>query len=300
VTFCFFIVTSPTDAPMDADDDAGRECAICLAIPDVLDVAHVDACLHAFHARCLARWSTFTAPGARTRCPVCKTPFERALTTRGLDGRPRADGSLREEPMCLLARARWCGEDGGAGEGWESDGDEADDGDDADADAADEAEALAMRGRARLVIGNRRFGRGGFVSGGGRRYARPVVGREGKGASARGDEASSSSSPKTPKPPTPARASREDRIAGSPSDEKDASTSATRSKGPKSAKRAESKARKVEKEAAKAAVRLKRREEEAVAAAARKAAAAARAEAEATRLAMESLRVDSEPAPVTS
>ena len=291
---------------MDADDDAGRECAICLAIPDVLDVAHVDACLHAFHARCLARWSTFTAPGARTRCPVCKTPFERALTTRGLDGRPRADGSLREEPMCLLARARWCGEDGGAGEGWESDGDEADDGADADADAADEAEALAMRGRARLVIGNRRFGRGGFVSGGGRRYARPTVGREGKGASARGDEASSSSSssssssPKTPKPPTPARASREDRIAGSPSDEKDASTSATRSKGPKSAKRAESKARKVEKEAAKAAVRLKRREEEAVAAAARKAAVAARAEAEAARLAMESLRVDSEPASVTS
>lgn len=285
---------------MDADDDAGRECAICLAIPDVLDVAHVDACLHGFHARCLARWSTFTAPGARTRCPVCKTPFERALTMRGLDGRPRADGSLREEPMCLLARARWCGEDGGGGEGWESDGDDADEGDDADADAADEAEALAMRGRARLVIGNRRFGRGGFVSGGGRRFARPAVGREGKGASARGDEASSaassssSSSPKTPKPPTPARASREDRIAGSPSDEKNASTSATRSKGPKSAKRAESKARKAEKEAAKAAARLKRREEEAVAAAARK------AEAEAARVAMGSLRVDSEPAPVAS
>ena len=283
---------------MDADDDAGRECAICLAIPDVLDVAHVDACLHGFHARCLARWSTFTAPGARTRCPVCKTPFERALTMRGLDGRPRADGSLREEPMCLLARARWCGEDGGGGEGWESDGDDGNDADDADADAADEAEALAMRGRARLVIGNRRFGRGGFVSGGSRRFARPTVGREGKGASARGDEASSSSSssssPKTPKPPTPARASREDRIAGSPSDEKDASTSATRSKGPKSAKRAESKARKAEKEAAKAAARLKRREEEAVAAAARK------AEAEAARVAMESLRVDSEPAPVAS
>ncbi len=182
---------------MDADDASGRECAICLAIPDVLDVARVDACLHAFHARCLARWATFTSPGTKTRCPVCKVPFAHALTRRGLDGTPRA--SFREEPMCLLVRARWCGDADGAEEdpGEESESDA--DADDADADAADAAEALAMRRRGRLVIGNRRFGRGGFVSGGGRRFARPIVGREGKGA--RREEA-----PKTPKTPAPARA----------------------------------------------------------------------------------------------
>ena len=268
---------------MDADDASGRECAICLAIPDVLDVARVDACLHAFHARCLARWATFTSPGTKTRCPVCKVPFAHALTRRGLDGTPRA--SFREEPMCLLVRARWCGDDADGAEedpGEESESDV--DADDADADAADAAEALAMRRRGRLVIGNRRFGRGGFVSGGGRRFARPIVGREGKGA--RREEA-----PKTPKTPATARASREERTAGSPSDEKDASVSAPRTKGPKSAKRAESKARKAEKEAAKAAARLKRREEEAAAAARKE---AARKEAEAARVAMESLRVDSE------
>ena len=185
---------------MDADDASGRECAICLAIPDVLDVARVDACLHAFHARCLARWATFTSPGTKTRCPVCKVPFAHALTRRGLDGTPRA--SFREEPMCLLVRARWCGDADGAEEdpGEESESDV--DADDADADAADAAEALAMRRRGRLVIGNRRFGRGGFVSGGGRKFARPIVGREGKGA--RREEA-----PKTPK--TPAASRGEDR-----------------------------------------------------------------------------------------
>ena len=134
---------------MDADDASGRECAICLAIPDVLDVARVDACLHAFHARCLARWATFTSPGTKTRCPVCKVPFAHALTRRGLDGTPRA--SFREEPMCLLVRARWCGDADGAEEdpGEESESDV--DADDADADAADAAEALAGAGVSEMM-----------------------------------------------------------------------------------------------------------------------------------------------------
>jgi hypothetical protein len=200
------------------------------------------------------------------------------LVRRALDGAALEDGGMQEEPLCLLTRARWAAT-GRAGEGWD-DGDEwAHDGDDDDDDGDDglEEDALMSARARRLVLGNRKFGRGGFVSNGGSRsYARPTASRaRGKGKEPvvktptakkppKHDGEASSSSPKSPIGDDGRRGA----SARSPSPGK---------LGPKSAKRAESKQKKVEKEAAKAAARLRRREEEQAAKEAKKAADAARA-----------------------
>ena len=262
------------DADAMADADA-IECAICLTAPAPEDVALASACLHGFCASCLVRWASFTAPGASTKCPCCARALRTVLLRRGLDGAVDAGGYLREESLCLLARARWT-EDGT----WS--GDERDGRGESDDDAyEDAAEAILDRsGRRRVVLGNRRFGRGGFVAnGGGRTYATPaargkasrgktrvdVEGKE-RGGTSRGGSGSSSPSMESP---------------GSKGED-DAST--PRRRGKKSAKRAESMAKKAEKEKERAASRLRKREEEAMAAAARRAAAAAAKELESLAL----------------
>ena len=147
-------------APDDDDARASPTCAICLARPDARDVALVKACLHAFCASCVTKWAEFTRAGARTRCPLCQASCESVLVRRALDGRALEDGGMQEESLCLLRRARWATR-GREGEGWDDGDEDGRDGSDG-SDGSDALEEALMRGRARrLVLGNRKFGRGG-------------------------------------------------------------------------------------------------------------------------------------------
>lgn len=261
-------------APDDDDARASPTCAVCLARPDARDVALVKACLHAFCASCVTKWAEFTRAGARTRCPLCQASCERVLVRRALDGRALEDGGMQEESLCLLRRARWATR-GREGEGWDDGDEDGRDGSDG-SDGSDALEEALMRGRARrLVLGNRKFGRGGFVSNGGSRsYARPT-------ASGRGKEpaATAAAKKKPPKHDGEASASpaSSPRAVGDDGRRVSARSTSPGKLGPKSAKRAESKQKKQEKEAAKAAARLRRREEEHAAKEAQKAALAAKA-----------------------
>ena len=267
-----------------SDDDAAIECAICLARPRARDVALVAECLHAYCAKCLVRWirvENERHERARerrdARCPTCKRTFAHVLTRRALDGSEDAEGFLRSESAALLARARWCAEgDAEEGEG----GEEAEDwSEEEDLDVE-----VEVRTRRRVVLGNRRFGRGGYVANGGSRtFARPAretrAGKEkggmgGGGGAVVGSPGASASSGSASPSASPAAATGSDEDASTP-----------RQRGKKSAKRADAKAKKAEKEAQKAANRLAKRVEEAAAAEARREAAVAAKELE--RLALE-------------
>jgi hypothetical protein len=194
------------------------------------------------------------------------------LVRRALDGRALEDGGMQEESLCLLRRARWAtaGRDG-----WDDGDEEGREGDDG-SDGDDALEEALMRGRARrLVLGNRKFGRGGFVSNGGSRsYARPTANGRGKEPAATVKAAK-----KPPKHDGEASTSpaSSPRAVGDDGRRVSARSPSPGKLGPKSAKRAESKQKKQEKEAAKAAARLRRREEEHAAKEAQKAALAAKA-----------------------
>ena len=175
-----------------ADDGV---CAICLKEPHPLDVAFVKRCLHAFCAPCVARWSTFTPTTERyTRCPCCKAPFDTVLVYRALNGEA-IEGELMEESLCLLNRATWVLERRSAERDDERHLRERSSEDDEE-DFLDDDVRLSTRGTRKIIIGNRRFGRGGFVNAG-RLYARPVAGKAkqgGKGKDVAGSSATSSAS----------------------------------------------------------------------------------------------------------
>ena len=261
-------------APDDDDARASPTCAVCLARPDARDVALVVACLHAFCASCVTKWAEFTRAGARTRCPLCQASCERVLVRRALDGRALEDGGMQEESLCLLRRARWATR-GREGEGWDDGDEDGRDGSDG-SDGSDALEEALMRGRARrLVLGNRKFGRGGFVSNGGSRsYARPTASGRGKAPAA---TAAAKKKPPKHDGEASASAASSPRAVGDDGRRVSARSTSPGKLGPKSAKRAESKQKKQEKEAAKAAARLRRREEEHAAKEAQKAALAAKA-----------------------
>jgi len=187
------------------DEDVSSRCAICLCEPDALDVAFIKACLHRFCAPCVARWARFcrarnarvgSSPtdGSDATCPCCKTPFDSVLVYRALDGEASLDGEMIEESLCLLQRAEWVVERRAR---WEDDAvDEHDD--EEDDDYLDDADIAFSGRRKTLVLGNRRFGRGGYISNSGRVFARPT------GASsspASGKKKSTAASGKSPVPP---------------------------------------------------------------------------------------------------
>lgn len=292
------------------DDEVASRCAICLCEPDALDVAFVKACLHRFCAPCLARWARFcsaknnarsantagSSDGSEATCPCCKTPFDSVLVYRALDGEASLDGDMIEESLCLLQRAEWVVERRAR---WEDDAafaarDDVDDDHAHDDDYLDDDDIAFSGRRKTLVLGNRRFGRGGYISNSGRVFARPTgassspaLGKQKQttGASGKspvqsatkppkhtGASSSSSSSPEVSDIAT--RSARSPSPAGS-----DADGSTPRQRGRKSQKRADAKARKVEQERSRAAARLKRIEDEAAEKEAAKAAARAAREA---------------------
>ena len=202
-------------------------CAICLDVIPEADVAMVAACLHAFCAPCIVRWTNFQLETAARRlnsaaassdptCPCCKAPFSSLLVYRSLNGDLRGD--LTEESVCLLRRARWLPETAKSAE-WEDDhavavaaqaalnaegGFFEEDFDVYHEDYLDDEEeymeGLYRRGsrggggRPAIVIGNRRFGANGHISQGQRIYARPVPQEEpaiGKGGRRKGGKGKS-------------------------------------------------------------------------------------------------------------
>lgn len=289
------------------DDDVSSRCAICLCEPDALDVAFVKACLHRFCAPCVARWARFcsaknaragvgSSDGSEATCPCCKTPFDSVLVYRALDGEASLDGEMIEESLCLLQRAEWVVERRAR---WEDDAafaarDDVDDDHAHDDDYLDDDEIAFSGRRKTLVLGNRRFGRGGYISNSGRVFARPT-GASSSPASGKKKPTTGASGkspvPSTTKPPKHTGASSsssspgvtssvESRSARSPSPAgSDADGSTPRQRGRKSQKRADAKARKVEQERSRAAARLKRLEDEAAEKEAAKAAARAAREA---------------------
>lgn len=176
----------------DSCDHKGKEqesesgdllCAICLCDIPLEDVAMVKGCDHMYCAYCILQW---TLHNEKTFCPTCKQPFSYLLTYRGLDG--SLNDFPMEESVVLLRRAHWFEDwirasQNDASQALLEDARVADDTawmDDFDDDAYwkedEEMEAFyfsSAAGKARIVLGNRRFGQGGFISGG-HRQARPV------------------------------------------------------------------------------------------------------------------------------
>lgn len=210
----------------DAGARDGLTCAICLDCIDPADLALIPNCEHQYCVNCILHWAVHKEA---TWCPQCRVPFSQLLTYRKLDG------SLRDFPasesVCLLKRtahfqeymtAREKGKSpalGAAGDGaippevmdWQDYGRFYDEYD--DDEEVENYYFSAAAGRARIILGNRRWGENGFVSSG-RMQARPVaparpakgdkagkgssVGSAGKGGKSTSSAASPAAAPTTP------------------------------------------------------------------------------------------------------
>lgn len=168
-------------SPKKGSESGDLICAICLGDIALEHMAMVKGCDHIYCAKCILHWALHKED---PWCPQCKQPFSYLLTYRTLDG--RLTDFPMEESVVLLKRARWfqdsiqhCTrsmsllEDSRLADdvAWHDY-----DADDYDLAEDEEIEAYyfsSAAGRARVLIGNRRFGEGGFIAGG-RRQARPV------------------------------------------------------------------------------------------------------------------------------
>ncbi|KAF8071339.1 hypothetical protein HT031_001423 [Scenedesmus sp. PABB004] len=194
------------EAASDSSPD-DMTCAICLERPELTDVALVKGCEHLYCVHCILQWAL-----CREWCPQCKAPFGYLLTHRQLDG--AITDYLAEESVVLLKRARWFeahvrekeaeraalappppaaaraladGTGAAGADGADADADAAaardwadfyEDYVDAELEEDEEIESYyfsSAAGRARVVLGNRRWGEGGYLRAG-RMYARPVQG----------------------------------------------------------------------------------------------------------------------------
>ena len=190
----------------DADEDSDSEsvgdmtCAICLHAIDLPDMAMVKGCDHLYCACCILQWTLHKSESSCV-CPTCKRPFSYLLTYRALDG--TLNDFPMEESVVLLRRSHWFEEWVRESENascqtlfeeakladdtaWQEDFDE-----DEYWEEDEKMEAFyfsSAAGKARIVLGNRRFGSGGYISGG-HRQARPI---RNDGASGSGSGASSS------------------------------------------------------------------------------------------------------------
>jgi len=201
----------PLPRPTSAASSGDLLCAVCLDTIPLPALATLPGCDHAYCAPCILAWAMAAtaanpvagggaACGDAAPCPQCKAPFTSVVTHR------RLDGSLTEEPaeesVCLLVRARWFldGREAAATDAdargkaaappphW-SDDDEYD-------DEEEDYYFSAAAGRARVVLGNRRFGDGGVLAAG-RMRARPAAaaarGGKGKGKAGPAEAAAAAS-----------------------------------------------------------------------------------------------------------
>jgi len=159
-----------------SDDDmhkqSGPVCAVCLSVCEYDDLSLVRGCMHPYCIGCILDWAAHKKFSDKNQvpCPTCKVPFEYLLTRRSLDG--QQGDELLEEPVSLLLRASWFvkGKEairhGAEDYAMEEDADDyayAYEEDDYDYDER------FLRGRAshrQIILGNRRFGAGGYVQAG--------------------------------------------------------------------------------------------------------------------------------------
>ena len=195
----------------DSDSESGdMTCAICLHNIDLPDMAMVKGCDHLYCAHCILQW-TLHKSDAGCVCPTCKRPFSYLLTYRALDG--TLNDFPMEESVVLLRRSHWFEEWVRESENascqslfeeakiaddtaWQEDYDE-----DEYWEEDEKMEAFyssSAAGKARIVLGNRRFGAGGYVSGG-HRQARPIRSNAASGSGAGSSAGPSSSSKAGPK-----------------------------------------------------------------------------------------------------
>eukprot|EP00877_Chromochloris_zofingiensis_P000772 jgi/Chrzof1/10696/Cz05g09050.t1 len=180
-----------------ASDGPGEmTCAICLEETSVMDLALVKGCEHQYCVHCILQWSL-----CKEWCPQCKAPFSYLITYRQLDG--TLTDYAAEESVVLLKRARWfedylkakekgkapvsadtaeayttataaaVADDNPVDRDW---ADLYEDYVDAELEEDEEIENYyfsSAAGSARVVLGNRRLGGGGYMRSG-RMYARPV------------------------------------------------------------------------------------------------------------------------------
>jgi len=163
-------------------------CAICLNSIQLENLALIKGCDHMYCANCILHWAVHKES---PWCPQCKQPFNYLLTYRALDG--TLQDFPTEESVTLLKRALWFEDhvrrnlnDTSAAAlldesiaaddlAWH---DYADDLDLDEDEIIEEYYFSAAAGRARVTLGNRRFGEGGYISAG-RRQARPTNNKKG-------------------------------------------------------------------------------------------------------------------------
>lgn len=200
-------------------------CAICLEQIQLENTAYVKGCEHAYCAKCILQWADLRD---NCSCPQCKKPFSRLLTYRTLDG-TMSDFPV-EESVCLLKRATWIQEQLKTAEkgkavassdafyaadtsdpvtDWQDYSNFYDEYD--DDEEVEDFYFSSAAGRARIVLGNRRWGENGYVASG-RQQGRPVqrtASKAGQGSSSgkkgsAGKQSVSSKDAGTPAQKTPA------------------------------------------------------------------------------------------------
>lgn len=211
-------------------DDCGPDdltCAICLGQIQPLDLALVKGCEHQYCVHCILQWAML-----KEWCPQCKAPFSYLFTHRHLDGTPsdypleesvtllkRArwfteEQEAREKARALAAAGARRGvtrvevgvDDTERYHGVEHDGDappsprdwcdfyeDLVDAELEEDEAIEEYYYSSAAGRARIVLGNRRWGGGGYMRNG-RMYARPVNPAAASGSGGASTSASAGSS----------------------------------------------------------------------------------------------------------
>ncbi|KAL0048493.1 hypothetical protein WJX82_004503 [Trebouxia sp. C0006] len=187
------LLVSKADAShpsLDVESSYGPDdmtCAICLEQIQLENTAYVKGCEHAYCAKCILQWADLRD---NCSCPQCKKPFTRLLTYRTLDG-TMSDFPV-EESVCLLKRATWIQEQLKATEkgkavassdafyaadtsdpvtDWQDYSNFYDEYD--DDEEVEDFYFSSAAGRARIVLGNRRWGENGYVASG-RQQGRPV------------------------------------------------------------------------------------------------------------------------------
>lgn len=179
-----FDALSMEPQPAEASAPCGGTCPICLEEFDLVDMAMVPGCEHVYCVYCIIQWSTTRDPCS---CPQCKRKFDTILCFRQLDG--TVTDHLHQEGLCLLRRANWYQaklkkieqeaplrrsgtmvHEDDYYYGYDED----------DIDEVEDYYFSSAAGHARIVLGNRRFGRSGYISAG-HNYAQPVERRSKKG-----------------------------------------------------------------------------------------------------------------------
>ncbi|KAK9078747.1 hypothetical protein SSX86_002805 [Deinandra increscens subsp. villosa] len=94
--------SDPKSSLLDAENQHGVICAICLDEIPLQESSLVKGCEHAYCVICILRWAESKN---EPTCPQCKNPFEFLIIHRSLDG--SIHDYMFEESVCLLLRASW-------------------------------------------------------------------------------------------------------------------------------------------------------------------------------------------------